>query len=122
MIVAPRSCRAEQRDPELTPLVRPQLVDLEAALAHQPMEPELVVLVRRLRPDGLAGGERYRHPEHMSPLRCGALEVHLHAARVVVPDGAVPEGAKVEVGIELAVEASERIEVERCRDAITIVV
>jgi hypothetical protein len=51
-----------------------------------------------------------------------AFEVHLDAAFVAVPAGAVDEGVEVEVGVEVAVEAAEDVEVEVGGDAGCVVV
>ena len=48
--------------------------------------------------------------------------VHLDAAFVGVPAGAVDEGVEVEVGVEIAVEAGEDVEVEGGGDTGGVVV
>ena len=74
-----------------------------------------LVLVRALGPDRLPLREidRESGPGDLDGLRPQALEVHLHARRRRVPDGAVRERIEIEVRPELPVEAGEHVQVER---------
>ncbi len=83
-------------------------------------------LVAVLGVDGFAGEERYAVDPavegDVDGLGDEAFEVHLDAALVGVPAGAVGEGVEVEVGVEFAVEAGENVEVEVGGDTSGVVV
>src|SRR5262245_17244387 len=51
-----------------------------------------------------------------------AYEVHLDAALFPVVKGAVRKPIKEEIGVQLAVDTRQEVEVECCRDALAVVV
>jgi hypothetical protein len=77
------------------------------------------VLVAALRPDRfvLAQRERESHRAQGDGLRAGRAQVHLDAARGGVVAGQMPEPRQREVGVELAVDAREQVDVEGGRVA-----
>ena len=68
------------------------------------------------------GRKRKRRPRDRDVLVLQADQVHLDAPVARIVDGLVAEGAEVESGAELAVDAREQVEVERRRDAGGVVV
>ena len=94
----------------------------EAAAGEEAVEGLVGELVAVFGVNGFELGEWDSLAGDVDDLGDEAFEVHLDAALVGVPSGAVGEGVEVEVGVEIAVEAGEYVEVESCGDAGYVVV
>src|SRR3954469_14160395 len=109
-------------DGEICARIRPRGDRLPSGPACQCREGIQCVLVAVLGVDGLAGAE-FEHPAcqpYLLPLLAG--EMHLDAATVGIVEGMMAETCKIEVAVELAVDAREEVEIEPGRDAGFVVV
>ena len=94
----------------------------EAAAGEEVVQGFVGELVGVFGVDGFELGEGDSLAGYVDGLGDEAFEVHLDAAFVGVPAGAVDEAVEVEVGVKVAVEAGEDVEVEGCGDADCVVV
>ena len=97
-------------------------VTRKPALVTQRNESLAVVLVGAFRPDRLARLERNAFARHVHHLPLEAHQMHLHATGRLVEEGVMPKSSEVEVGMQLAIEASEHVEIEAGGDTRRIVV
>src|SRR5947209_3030331 len=102
----------EKSDPEPLRPISPQVRNLEPRRACERLKRRLIVLVGRFRPDRLSLVERDLLTANAHVLRNARLEVHLDPARSFVEERDVPEGRDVEVGVEIAIEPREQVEIE----------
>ncbi len=117
-----RRTGAEQLHAEQLPRVGPDGRHLEPRRRRQQREAVQGELVGDLGEDGLAGGEPEPLARHLHRLRRRADQVHLDAAARRVVEGVVREGGRIEAGIQDAVEMAERVEVERRRHPLPVIV
>src|SRR5436190_10579792 len=82
-----------------------------AAAVSQRLEGIDRIFVTVLGVDRLAGAELAGDAAHSDLLPPGAGEVHLDAPALGVVEGVVLEGGEIEIGTELAIDASEQIQV-----------
>ena len=102
--------------------IRPYLELRPAAAAGQRLERVDGVFVAIFGVDGLASAEidsRSVDPRLLPPCRG---EMHLDPVVRAVVEGVMLEGAEIEVGAELAVDARQEIEIEFRRDTLGVVV
>ena len=80
------------------------------------------IFVAVLGVDGFAGAEFDCLAGDSHPLAFAAGEMHFDPMALDVVEGLVAKGTQIEVGAELAVDASEQIQVELRGDALGVVV
>src|SRR5947209_4477922 len=104
--------------------VEPRARALEAGRGGERGKLREVVLVRVLGVDALARAEMYVEVERVDSdgLRARAFQMHLDPALALVVERDVAEGAHMEVGLKLAVDARQKVQVEGGGDAERIVV
>src|SRR6476646_11941500 len=105
-------------------LVNPLIPLCKACAFHELLDSRGLVLVRTLRPDGLALLERDVQVgvRDVNVLQRQADQVHLHPRRVTIPHGAVRKSVQIEVGLQLGVEPQQEVLVEGGRQAQRIVI
>ena len=94
----------------------------EAAAGEELVEGFVGELVAVFGVDGFELGEGDLAAGYVDGLGVEAFKMHFDAALVGVPAGAVNEAFEVEVGVEVAVEAAQDVEVEGCGDTFCVVV
>src|SRR5512134_2915525 len=109
-------------DAEQPVRVRPALARRKARSRAEALEFPDRVLVGVLRVYRLALAEADAAPADPDLLRFHAFQVHLDAAARRVVEGAVAERRQVEIGAELAIDASEEVQIESGGDAARVVV
>src|SRR3954463_138244 len=72
--------------------------------------------------DGFAGAELDALPAHLDALALEARQMHLDARTVAVKEGMMLEAGWIELGVELAIDARQQVEIELRRHALRIVI
>src|SRR4029079_802438 len=109
--------RDEVHDSEEPDRVGPGPGNLKARAARQHGDAGIVELVGILGVDALPFGEGEALPGNGDSLRLEAAEVDFDAALDRIVERLVGEGRQIEVGVELAVHAPQKVQRELGRDA-----